>query len=243
MRLCCVILLSLSCCCLAQIRQMVLSVAPDWDSTRGKLQRFEQVSGQWKRAGAPIPVLYGRNGLAWGRGLRSDTSGLQKTERDKRAPAGLFEIGKIYTSDAKLPEGANYPFLQVGAADAWVDDVALPFYNQHVRVDPKNPPVWFEKQRMRQNDPAYRWRVEIRHNADPPVSGAGSAIFFHIRRGPTRPSAGCTTMAEEDLMRLICWLRADARPVYALLTAEEYRRRWKQWGLPSPDLAAPLLAE
>ena len=56
---------------------------------------------------------------------------------------------------------------------------------------------------MRSGDFAYRWLVEIRHNADPPVPGYGSAIFFHIRRGPSRPSAGCTTMAEKNLVELI----------------------------------------
>ena len=94
---------------------------------------------------------------------------------------------------------------------------------------------------MRHGDFAYRWLVEIRHNSDPPVAGAGSAIFFHIRRGPQRPSAGCTTMAENDLVSLIRWLRAGERPHYALLPAAEYKTRWKALGLPSPEEAAALL--
>src|SRR3712207_9253115 len=76
-------------------------------------------------------------------------------------------------------------------------------YNKHIVIpDPANPPPWFEKQKMRHGDFAYRWLVEIRHNSDPPVAGDGSAIFFHIRRGVTRPSVGCTTMAENDLVRV-----------------------------------------
>ena len=117
--------------------------------------------------------------------------GPQKTERDKRAPAGVFKIGKIYTYDPALPGGAKYPFHTITEADAWIDDPTLPHYNQHVVVDPRNPPPWFEKQKMRLNDPPHRWLIEIRHNADPPVPGAGSAIFFHIQRGPNRSSAGC----------------------------------------------------
>src|SRR5208283_3272761 len=99
------------------------------------------------------------------------------------------KIGKIYTYDAKLPDGADYPFHQVVDGDAWVDDPALPHYNQFVHVNPENPPPWFAKQKMRTGDFAYQWLVEIRHNADPPVPGAGSAIFFHIRRGETRPTS------------------------------------------------------
>jgi L,D-peptidoglycan transpeptidase YkuD (ErfK/YbiS/YcfS/YnhG family) len=89
---------------------------------------------------------------------------------------------------------------------------------------------------MRQGDFAYRWLVEIRHNADPPVPGFGSAIFFHIRRGPDRPSAGCTTMAEGDLVALIKWLRVDQHPRYVCLPRLEYLRYWKAWNLPAPSV-------
>ncbi len=224
-------------------KQMVLSLASDWDSHTGKLQFFERSGGHWVATSAVIPVLYGKSGLAWGRGLRgTGEPGPQKVERDKRAPAGVFEIGKVYTFDQALPEGADYPFHVVTKHCAWIDDPTLPQYNRHVEVDPANPPVWFEKQKMRHNDPAHRWLIEIRHNADPPVSGAGSAIFFHNRRGPNRASAGCTVMAEENMVRMLSWLRAKDHPQYALLTKDEYLRRWKAWGLPSPDVANALLS-
>ncbi len=217
------------------VRQLIVSIAPGWDSTTGQLQCFERAGDTWKAATPAWPVLYGKNGLAWGRGLTgADEAGRQKQERDGRAPAGIFRIGKIYTYDSALPAGSNFPFRTVGLGDAWVDDVNSPHYNQHVVIDPANPPPWFAKQKMRHGDFAYRWLVEIRHNSDPPVPGAGSAIFFHIRRGPTRPSAGCTTMAEANLVNLMRWLRADKRPHYALLPRTEYLARWKAWGLPPP---------
>lgn len=225
----------------SRVQQMIVSIAPDWNSMKGRLQCFERDGGGWKASSPAWPVLYGKNGLAWGRGvLGADERGLRKIERDGRAPAGLFEIGKVYTYDRALPEGAKFPFHTVGPGDAWVDDVASPRYNQHVVVDPANPPAWFEKQKMRHGDFAYRWLVEVRHNSDPPIAGAGSAIFFHIRRGAQRPSAGCTTMAEENLVKMIQWLRADRAPHYALLPLADYEARWQAWGLPSPKEAAAL---
>jgi L,D-peptidoglycan transpeptidase YkuD (ErfK/YbiS/YcfS/YnhG family) len=87
---------------------------------------------------------------------------------------------------------------------------------------------------MRHGDFAYRWLIEVRHNSDPPIAGDGSAIFFHIRRGESRPTAGCTTMAEDDLVKLIKWLRAESKPTYALLPSAEYNQKWQAWNLPPP---------
>ncbi|MFL6590856.1 MAG: L,D-transpeptidase [Chthoniobacterales bacterium] len=217
--------------------QLIVGIAPDWNSMRGNLQLFERTAGNdWNSVTQPVPVLFGKHGLAWGSGLAGqEESGLRKAERDGRAPAGVFRIGKIYTYDGQLPAGADFPFHQVTTADAWVDDVKHPDYNRFVTIpDPANPPPWFARQKMRHNDFAYRWLVEIRHNSDPPVPGAGSAIFFHIRRGVSRPSAGCTTMAEPDLVRIITWLRAPRRPCYVLLPEAEYARKWQAWHLPPP---------
>ena len=221
----------------ADCSQLIVGIGPTWDSMHGDLQFFERQNGDdWKRVGGPFPVLFGKNGVAWGNGLAgTGEPGLQKKERDGRAPAGVFRIGKIYTYDAQLPPGSEYPFHQVTTADAWIDDMNSPDYNRFVTIeDPAHPPPWFEREKMRHNDFAYRWLIEIRHNSDPPVPGLGSAIFFHIRRGVNRPTTGCTTMAEGDLVKLIRWLRAPRHPCYALLPTIEYKKKWKSWNLPPP---------
>lgn len=219
--------------------QLIVGIAENWDASSGSLWLCERdASGKpWRAVSGPIPVLFGRNGLAWGRGVfGTDQPGLSKVEKDKRAPAGIFQLGRIYGYDPALPEGSDFPYRQVGKGDAWIDDPTLPDYNRHVVVDTDNPPPWFEKQKMRHGDFAYRWLVEIRHNSGPITPGAGSAIFFHIRRGPTKPSAGCTTMAEADLVKLIRWLRKNRDPHYVLLPGTEYRSRWKTLGLPADEI-------
>jgi L,D-peptidoglycan transpeptidase YkuD (ErfK/YbiS/YcfS/YnhG family) len=219
--------------------QVIVGTAPNWNSMHGQARLFERATGgSWKPASMRFPVLFGKNGLAWGSGLAGqDEVGLHKTERDGRAPAGIFWIGKIYTYDATLPPGADFPFHQVTTADAWIDDVNSPQYNRFVTIDdPANPPAWFEKEKMRHHDFAYRWLVEIRHNSDSPVPGAGSAIFFHIRRGVDRPTAGCTTMEQRNLVKLITWRRADRNPCYAAMPRSAYEKNWKRWDLPPPAL-------
>ena len=216
--------------------QLLMAVAPNWDSLKGEMRQYERSrGGPWKQRGSPIAVLFGKNGLAWGTGLAGqDETGLRKRERDGRAPAGIFRLGQIYTYDAKLPPSSDYPFHQVTERDVWSDDPRSPNYNRHIVIDPKNPPDNFSHERMRPGDFAYRWLIEIRHNSDPPVPGAGSAIFFHIRRGVSRPTAGCTTMAEQNLVRVITWLRDRAHPCYALLPASDYKEKWERWNLPPP---------
>lgn len=217
--------------------QLIVAVAPDWQSHRAQLRCFEREGRGWRPAvfSEPVPALLGRGGLAWGRGVHRIPEGSSaplKIERDGRAPAGVFAIGKVYGYDAGLPPGGDYPYRQVTPWDAWVDDAANPLYNRHVVVDPGNVPPWFEKQKMRHGDFAYHWLLEVRHNADPPVPGAGSAIFFHIRRGEDRPSSGCTTLARENLEAILVWLRAPQRPHYVLLPESEYEALKGAWGLP-----------
>jgi len=217
--------------------QLMLAIAPTWNSMRGELRLFERPrGGDWKVVSGPFPVLFGKNGLAWGTGISGQNEpGLRKKERDGRAPAGIFEIGQVFGYDAHLPPGADYPYHQVTDADIWSDDPRSPNYNRHIVIDPKNPPDNYTHEKMRSGDFAYHWLVEIRHNSDPPVPGAGSAIFFHIRRGFNRPTTGCTTMAQDNLVKAITWLRAKRHPCYALLPAGEYENKWRAWNLPSPD--------
>ncbi len=220
------------------VRQLLVTTTADWNSHRGQLRVFHKPrpNSAWQPALFPgsIPVLLGREGLAWGRGSLLNPRGQRKREGDGRAPAGCFAIGKLYGYAAKPPAGTKIPYHQVGRWDAWPDDPNNPFYNRHVVIDPrKGVPPWFEKQKMRHGDFAYEWLLEVRHNSAPPVPGAGSVIFFHIRRGPDRATNGCTTMKKSDLVKIIPWLQPAGRPHYILLPQAEYRRLAPHWQLPA----------
>jgi L,D-peptidoglycan transpeptidase YkuD (ErfK/YbiS/YcfS/YnhG family) len=220
-------------------RQLVVTVADGWNTHRASLYQFSRSNAKsaWQIAGEqPTPVLLGKNGMAWGRGLLPVPHGENgiptKQERDGRAPAGCFKIGMVFGYAPAALAGMRLPYYQVTARDCWIDDVNHPAYNRHVTVKLDDPPPWYDKQRMRLGDFAYEWLLEIRHNSDPPVAGAGSAIFFHIRRGQDSPTAGCTTMAKANLVKFLTWLQPEAQPVYVLLPRQEYNARIKLWGLP-----------
>src|SRR4051794_15338414 len=79
--------------------QLIVGIAPSWDSMRGTLQLFERSKGgEWSASAPAVPCLFGKSGSAWGSGIAGQSEpGLHKKERDGRAPAGIFRIGTIYT--------------------------------------------------------------------------------------------------------------------------------------------------
>lgn len=221
----------------AEVRQVIVAQAGTWNSNTATLQCYQRPSARapWQPVfPQAIPVLLGRSGLAWGRGpFVPPQNGVPlKVEKDWRAPAGVFQLGLLFGYAGAAPAGTRWPYHQVGPWDAYIDDPQNPSYNRHVRVDPRNVPPWFEKQKMRLGDAAYKWMLEIRHNQNPAAPGYGSAIFFHVRRGPTKPSAGCTTMAVENLEAMIRWLDPRAAPYYVLLPKADYAALRAAWRLP-----------
>lgn len=220
-------------------RQLIVTQAATWSSNTATMQCWQRGSAReaWQPVFAkPVPVLLGRQGLAWGRGaFQVPQNGVpMKVEKDWKAPAGIFQLGSLFGYEAAAPGGSRWPYVQVGPWDAYVDDSNSPYYNRHVRIDPRQGiPPWFEKQKMRLGDAAYKWMLEIRHNQFPAAApGYGSAIFFHVRRGPDKPSAGCTTMAEADLVRLLRWIDPKKLPYYVLLPKADYAALRAAWALP-----------
>jgi len=215
--------------------QLILGVAPNWDSSHVTLTLFERRDGSWQRVANPWQGRLGRNGLIWGTGIHPVPVGTKtKSEGDGRAPAGVFHLGGAWGYAPKIQRHPKLPYRQVTTRDLWVEDPASPSYNRHIILDREPNTPWEIKQQMRQGDYPHSLKLFIAHNAPPNVQpGAGSAIFFHIwRDGGTRPSAGCTTMPEDRLRFLIARIDPARRPLYVLLTAADYQRLRQPWGLP-----------
>jgi len=219
--------------------QLVLVTTADWNATQGRLQRYLFEGGRWLAVGAPVEVSIGRNGAAWGRGLRATPSdgGPLKREGDGRAPAGLFAIGTAFgygeTAQTALP------YAPMSAGHYCIDVPDSPLYDRIVDARTVgSEAVKGSTEPMRRDlhadgDPRYRLGFVIAHNPAH-VPGAGSCIFAHLRRTPGEPTAGCTAMDDAAMDELLAWLRPQARPLFALLPQAQYRAVWEQWGLPEP---------
>ena len=92
---------------------------------------------------------------------------------------------------------------------------------------------------MRETGEAYRLGIVVDHNgiagasAEAPVRGGGSCIFLHIWQGVGHGTAGCTAMAPAEIEMLLRWLDPKRKPLLVQLTAEEFARVMKPWGLPT----------
>ena len=223
----------------ADCRQCIVGIAADWNSSRVEVRVFERNGDGWSQSAGPWSGRLGKNGLAWGLGLHPLPTGVTtKREGDLRAPAGVFGLGGAFGYAPRIEKVPALQYRQITTRDLWVEDPASPDYNRHVLLDSEPATAWEKKQQMKQGDPAHSLKLFIAHNPAPgAVPGAGSSIFFHIwRAGGAKPSAGCTTLSEQNLRSLIAAIDPSKNPVYVLLPEKEYRRVAREWKLPTLEL-------
>jgi len=219
--------------------QVIVGIAKNWQSSHVSLSVYEKQGKLWNRIGKTWQGRLGSKGLAWGQGIhpRTDQTAPVKVEGDKKAPAGIFKIGGAFGYATQIARHPQLPYRCITSRDLWVEDRESPSYNKHIILKHSPDTTWEQKAQMRQNDHAHSLKLYIGHNdaimGGKPVPGLGSAIFFHIwRGGGSKPTAGCTTMAEAMLKQLIARIDPNKNPVYVLLPESEYQRLQKTWRLP-----------
>lgn len=233
-KVCSLLILLLPCTAMAQgldgSDQLIVVTSKNWDDLQGTAQRYERHADRFRKYETPFAVVLGKNGMGWGKGLL-DADPLQgpvKQEGDGKAPAGIFRLGTAFgyasTAETRLPYLALTPGIEC------VDDSQSRRYNQLVDGSTVSKD-WSSAERMRRSDDLYRQGIFIEHNT-PASPAAGSCIFFHIWRGPTLPTRGCTAMDPTDIARLFNWLDPRQSPLLVQLPEAEYERLRKRWNLP-----------
>ena len=232
-------------------RKLIVVTTSEWGGLQGTLARYERrvtengISGteksktktiteEWQRVGKPVPVVVGRNGLAWdpalARGHADLYLGPVKREGDGRSPAGIFPLDRgVFGFEPSLEGSRRY--MQLIPTIECVDDPASQHYAQIVdraRVDQVD---WRSSEKMR-SVPGYRWGVVVNYNMDNPVRGDGSCIFLHQWSGPDSGTAGCTAMAADDIEVVLQWLKDEDDALMVQLPKSEYERLRGSWGLP-----------
>lgn len=172
--------------------------------TRTILYAMEKRENKWQIAFEPIDAVIGRNGFA--------LAG-EKREGDGRTPSGIYPLKMTFGYDESI--GTKMPYRQTLADDIWVDDPNADDYNQWVKKT-ETRAASYEK--MRRDDNLYKYGIVIEYNTSPIIKGYGSAIFLHIWKGKGLPTAGCVTVSEEDIIKIMGWLDPAASPLIIMGT-------------------------
>lgn len=151
-----------------------------------------------------------------------------KREGDGASPVGVWPIRRVlYRPDKGPPPVAALPTQAIARHDGWCDAPEDPAYNRPVTL-----PYPASAERMWRDDDVYDLVVVLGHNDDPPVPGAGSAIFLHLQRPDRRPTEGCVALSRDDLLAVL----AVAQPDDSLEIADASAGR-------APNSAEPILTE
>jgi len=219
------------------VRQLVLVTVDGWNSDQGVLRRYAREDGHWAAIGAPLPVVIGKNGAAWGLGLQPPRQdGPIKREGDNRSPAGVFRIGTTFGYAPTI--ATAMPYRALGATDWCMDVSGARYYNRIVDAKVVGADaVKGSSEPMRRDihvhgDQRYRMGFVIDSNPDA-KPGAGSCIFGHLWASPTTGTAGCTAMTPESMRDLLGWLKPEDHPVFVLLPRQAYASVKDDWQLPA----------
>lgn len=212
--------------------QCLIVTTDSWSSSHGTMSIFERdKDSKWRRTKSAIPIVVGRAGLGWGRGLTDTTilRGPIKKEGDDKAPAGIFRLSSVFGSQGNA--STKMPYLALSPRIIAVDDRGSQFYNRLVDQNEIGKRDWRHAETMFGVD-VYKWGVVVDHNT-PPTPGAGSCIFLHVWKNPATPTSGCTAMSERNIVDLIRWLDPAREPRLVQLPRPVYGELRERWSLPT----------
>jgi L,D-peptidoglycan transpeptidase YkuD (ErfK/YbiS/YcfS/YnhG family) len=179
--------------------QQLVTVQAARGSTSAALETWQRRGACWRRVGGPWTARLGRNGLSG-----------SKREGDGTTPTGTFPLGPTVYGIAPNP-GVRGRYHRLVCGDWWDEDPASPTYNtfRHLPCGVA-PRFGGQSEALWRISPQYRYFAVIGYNAGPVVPSRGSAIFLHVAVGST---AGCVSLPEGRLVRLLRWLRPSSRPL------------------------------
>ncbi len=219
----------------AQTQQLIVVTSESWASSTGELQRYEhRRGGAWVPVGEPSDINLGRRGMAWGLGLHeTNAEGPQKIEGDGRSPAGIFELGTAFGEAKELPAGSQgYPYLHATGSSYCVEDTRSENYNRLVELSERELVPWRQRSPLMRPDGLFQWGIVVKHNYSPTMRNRGSCAFLHVWRGHGVSTAGCTSMAPDEILSLVRWLDVQKSPRLVQLPREVYESLRGELDLP-----------
>jgi len=143
-------------------------------------------NGRFHIGGRTVPCALGPSGVV---------EAAKKREGDGASPLGLWPLRRVlYRPDRGPPPRTALSARPIAPDDGWCDAPGDPAYNRPVKL-----PCPASAETLWRDDGIYDLIVVLGYNDDPPVAGAGSAIFLHLARPGYPPTQGCVALARPDL--------------------------------------------
>lgn len=162
----------------SQTKQVIFVLADSFNSQTAKLIRYEKIKQNFKQISSPIEVNIGLKGLAWSTSnykFKISKNEPKKIEGDKKTPAGVFNLSKVFTYHDKI--NTKMPYEKVTKNHICVDDTNSNMYNKVIKT--KNKENYRSFENMLLKNETYEYVVLVDHNQEA-KKGFGSCIFLHV---------------------------------------------------------------
>jgi D-alanyl-D-alanine dipeptidase len=183
---------------LAEARRLVLVTAASMNATAATLRLYQRdAPGRpWRAFSRPEPAVTGKAGVAWSPFFRALARRGEpiKVDGDRRAPAGVYVIGRSFGADAST----RRDYLRLTRDTVCVDDPASPAYNTIASRASIGPRVHGERM---SRVSLYRRGLLVDYPTDA-RRRAGSCIFIHVWRSPKTGTEGCVALPEPRVAAL-----------------------------------------
>ncbi len=188
--------------------QILLCYNKDSKKNEASLVGFERKNDSWVIVFPEVEVNIGTKGFA---------EFQKKIEGDMKIPTGVFPIG--YAFGYKRDIVSKMPFIVLTNNHIWITDPESPKYNQIITDQPQTP----KYEKMIEPNRLNKYGIIINYNMNPVQKGKGSAITIHIQRRKKFATAGCISLDESNIKKLIEWIDPTKKPIIAMGTINDLK--------------------
>jgi L,D-peptidoglycan transpeptidase YkuD (ErfK/YbiS/YcfS/YnhG family) len=175
------------------------------NTTYATARTYRKQKGHWRKVKPGMQARLGRNCLS-----------SHRHQGDGTTPIGNF--GFVYDFGSRSDPGVTgFKWRDLVPGSCWAG--TRDHYNRWVHrspCDPADEDLWVSA------SVAYRYASVIDFNYEQPVYGRGAGIFLHVQTG--RPTAGCVSLDESNLVPILRWMRPGTR---ILIGTADYLRSLK----------------
>lgn len=181
-----------------QSKQLIIAYNENIEQNDGFLMAFEKGNSSWEVFMSKIEINIGTKGFA---------KINLKVEGDLKAPTGVFTITSTFGYIKDI--NTKMPFIVLNKSHVWITDPRDINYNKIITQYPKT--TRFEQ--MLRADNLHKYGVIIDYNTHPVIANKGSAITIHVQRRRGFGTAGCISIPEKKLIKIIEWLDPLKKPL------------------------------